>query len=80
MAILQQHPTVEFDPTNQQHREFYNEFNKKGKWNAVAPRFILSRPYLSVPTMIADILLNYYMEQEFTRKSTTRKNVVSLKK
>jgi hypothetical protein len=40
-------------------------FIKKQKWDSKCPRFILEHPFLDVPTMIQNKLIQYYLKQEF---------------
>jgi len=85
MPVLVQIQCVEFDPANQDHRKYYQEFLKSGRWSKGTPRFNLQRPYLSIPSMIVDVLMNYYLTKEFdskpaTTSAATRRNVVNMSK
>jgi hypothetical protein len=63
--MLQNKLLVNFDVGNVEHRKYFNMFIKKQKWDSKCPRFILEHPFLDVPTMIQNKLIQYYLKQEF---------------
>jgi hypothetical protein len=66
MTVLRHPSTVTFDVTNKQHRESFSYFMKNNRWNPELPRFALERPHSSIPHMITEKLLTYYVDSEFT--------------
>lgn len=62
--ILRAPVCVEFDPENEMHRISFVMFKQTGHWPDYAPKFILEKPHLSVPLMISQKLLEYYMKKE----------------
>jgi hypothetical protein len=52
---------VNFDPTNKQHRLDYAQFIKYNNWKDGC-RYLLEEPYMDIPTMINDKLVNYYLK------------------
>ena len=64
MAVLKRRILVEFDVDNQTHKNAYEYFLKNAKWEVNSPRFILEDGFSSIPNMIADKLLKYYLSKE----------------
>lgn len=58
-------PTVVFDASNPQHREWVLEFEKTMSWKNCPMRFELVDNFENVVAMIRSKLMNYYLEQEF---------------
>lgn len=50
-----------FDPTNKDHIEVYRSFIVNHKWPGGCP-FELVWPYLSIPDMIKDKIINHYLK------------------
>jgi hypothetical protein len=62
---LQPMARVTFDPANKQHRKIFSDFVSNGnKWSG-NNIFILEEEYGSVPDMIRDKMIRYYMGREF---------------
>ena len=54
-----------FDAANQEHRKIYFDYLANGnKWGDTN-KFILEQDYSSIPEMIREKIVNYYLEQEF---------------
>lgn len=64
-TLLQPRPSTVFDVTDVNHRKHYLYFSKHHAWHETSPAFFLEHPHISVPSMIASKLLDYYSEQEF---------------
>ena len=54
-------PRVIFNPANKQHRLDYAQFIKYNNWRTGC-RFLLEEPYMNIPTLIQDKLVNYYLK------------------
>jgi len=54
-------PRVIFNPANKQHRLDYAQFIKYNNWKTGC-RYLLEEPYMDIPTMIHDKLVNYYLK------------------
>ena len=65
MLQFNSRPYVYFDPSNKQHREYYNDFTQSKTWAHCPVRFILAGSAVDLPTMINNLLINYYTNQEF---------------
>lgn len=52
---------VNFDPSNKKHTELFRNFLVDHKWENGCP-FELEWPYLSIPDMIKDRIINYYLK------------------
>ena len=67
MSVLELHgrPYVVFDPSNADHRRFYNEFVTHGAWGRCPVRFVVPDDHGNLITMIQRSLVKYYVEQEF---------------
>ena len=61
-------PFTVFDPTNDEHREFYYQFVKQGTWGRCPYRFVVPEDHGNLVTMIQRSLVTYYVEQEFAPK------------
>jgi hypothetical protein len=62
-------PLVAFDPYKKEHRKHYAEFLKYGGWGKCPVRFICPDEVgQSLPDIIRQQLVNYYMEKEFKVK------------
>jgi hypothetical protein len=59
---------IEFDAKNTTHRQHFHHFMKKNKWRESAPRFVLESPYVNVPVMIQQKLLEFYLNNEYKEK------------
>ena len=65
MPVLKMREQVKFDPSIEKHRKDCAHFLKHGKWATDAERFLCEQPYVSVPHMVSEVLLTYYLETEF---------------
>lgn len=54
-------PRIEFNPANKQHRLDYARFIKYNNWKDGC-RYLLEEPYMDIPTMINDKLVNHYLK------------------
>lgn len=52
---------IAFDPSNQKHREAFEEFINNKRW---IMHFKLESPWLELPAMISEKLLLWYMKEE----------------
>lgn len=52
----------EFDVVNEKDRDEFKHFLKTGKWGTTGCPFVLEFPYLSVPDMIKDKIVKFYLE------------------
>lgn len=58
-------PTVTFDPTNPEHRDYYRMFLREGTWGKIPVQFITSDPTVNQLATIERQLIDYYVSQEF---------------
>ena len=59
-------PLVAFDPYKKEHRKHYAQFLEYGGWGHCPVRFICPDEVgQSLPDIIRQQLVNYYMEKEF---------------
>lgn len=63
-----------FDASNPAHRKAYMEFRKNGKWGD-SLRFKLEGEHISVPTMINQKLLDYYLFNDKFQNNNNNKKV-----
>ena len=63
--MLQKNMLVSFDANNVEHRKYFKTFFIQHKWDKESPRFILENPFLDIPTMIKNKLMEYYLKKEF---------------
>lgn len=62
-------PLVAFDPYKKEHRKYYAQFLEHGGWGHCPVRFICPDEIgMSLPDIIRQQLVNYYMEKEFKVK------------
>lgn len=68
MSLLQNivRPTVEFDPTNADHRRWLGEFTKTRNWGNCPVKFHITGSGNTLAQMQLR-LLQYYTEREFTQ-------------
>ena len=60
-------PWVVFSANDPQHREWYNQFQQKRTWGDCPVRFILAESSSNLVTQIQRELVDYYMQQEFSK-------------
>jgi hypothetical protein len=58
-------PWVAFDPEDNQHRQWFAEFQRKGTWGRCPVRFIVSDEHGDLITLIQRKLIKHYVDQEF---------------
>lgn len=63
--MIEYNAPVQFDPKKSEHRESFNNFLKNNSWKDTKLRFILEHPYVDIPSMIHNKLINYYLSREF---------------
>ena len=56
-----QRQRIRFVPSDKDHVEHYRNFLVNRKWNGGCP-FELEWPYLSIPDMIKDKIINHYLK------------------
>ena len=66
---LNHRPGAIFDPANQDHRRWYHEFVEHGSWGRCPYRFVIGDDAGNLVTMIQRKLVEYYVQQEFAKKS-----------
>jgi hypothetical protein len=73
MSALELHgrPFTVFDPSNKDHRRYYNDFVKTASWGRCPVRFVVPEDHGDLVTMIQRSLVKYYVEREF--KSVVKK-------
>ncbi len=59
---------VNFDAANTEHRMAFHSFVKYNTWSKSKTRFLLENPYVDIPSMIQNKLLNYYLTKEFNKE------------
>jgi hypothetical protein len=67
MSVLEIHgrPFTVFDPSNEQHRSFYNDFVRHGTWGRCPYRFVVPDDQGNLVTLIQRKLVEFYVKQEF---------------
>ena len=60
-------PEVVFDANNDLHREYYYIMKKTNTWGTCPVVFMLSPEYLDVISMIEKLLVEYYINKEFSK-------------
>jgi hypothetical protein len=58
-------PYTVFDPSNKNHRRYYNQFVKTASWGACPVRFVVPADHGDLITMIQRSLVKYYVLKEF---------------
>lgn len=56
-----QRQRILFDPSNKEHIDVFRKFIISNKWDNGCP-FELVWPYLSIPDMIKDKIINHYLK------------------
>lgn len=56
---------TEFDPSNAEHRRLAAVYLKSRSWAHTDTRFVVSKPYTNVVTLITTKLATYYSSLEF---------------
>lgn len=54
-------PRIAFNPANKQHRLDYAQFIKYNNWKNGC-KYFLEEPYMDIPTMINDKLVQHYLK------------------
>ena len=57
-----QRQRVRFSPDDRKHIDHYRNFLVKRKWDSPGCPFELVWPYLSIPDMIKDKIINHYLK------------------
>lgn len=72
---LNMRPTISFDPANQQHRQWFFEFQQYHTWGRCPVRFAVPSDSYGgdLVAMIQKVLLAYYVVQEFKTADTVKK-------
>jgi hypothetical protein len=75
MAVLEIHnrPWAVFDPKNSEHRQHYAKFVKHGGWGLCPVRFVVPDGSRDLLSMIRSSLVEYYIQQEFNRRTRVPK-------
>lgn len=60
-------PWVAFDPSDRNHRHWYNEFVKHKTWGRCPYRFIVPDDHGNLVTLIQRKLVEYYVGKEFKK-------------
>lgn len=61
-------PWAHFDPSNKDHRSYFNEFLKTRSWKSCPVQWLIGDDSQDVVHYINKTLLNYYTTLEFTPK------------
>jgi len=64
ILALYRRPTIEFDPSDAEHRYWYYQFKKTLGWGNCPYTWHCPADYISVPDYIANLLAEYYMKQD----------------
>ncbi len=67
-------PWIAFEPSNKDHRRWYNEFVKSKTWGQCPYRFIVGDDHGDLITMIQRSLVKWYSENEFCKKKVVPKH------
>lgn len=66
---LSARPTVRFDVSNAQHRQFVQEFMKTRSWAKCPVVFYVDSEYSSVVEMVSEQMMRFYMSKDSDIKS-----------
>ena len=58
-------PWVVFDAKNREHRQWFAEFNKSGRWGRCPVRFVVNDDHGDLITQIQRELIQFYVDKEF---------------
>jgi len=65
--MMTRRPTVEFDPSNKEHRSYYYDFLKTNSWKNCPVLWDFHKSYANVKGHIDFLLLDYYTNKEFNK-------------
>lgn len=65
---LHQRPWAKFDPTNKDHRAYFNAFLKTGSWSDCPVQWVITDSSNDVVHHLSRILLEHYTGAEFAPK------------
>lgn len=65
--ILQHPATIDFDPSNKEHRHAVKDFLKRKAWSDTKLRFTHDPVYGSIASQVQGKLLDWYLKQEDNR-------------
>lgn len=68
-------PYALFDASNPLHRQAYFDYIQTKSWVGCPYQFVLEEPYLELPSCINQKMVEYYMGQEFARKTKVKTKV-----
>jgi hypothetical protein len=54
-----------FDAKNREHRQWFAEFNKSGRWGRCPVRFVVNDDHGDLVTQIQRELIQFYVDKEF---------------
>ena len=58
-------PWVVFDAKDREHRQWFAEFNKSGRWGRCPVRFVVNDDHGDLVTQIQRELIQFYVDKEF---------------
>lgn len=69
-----QRPSVDFDPTDKEHRKWYNEFLQTASWSHCPVRFTVQMDgdEGNTQAIIQRKIAQHYLDKEFNTKATVR--------
>ena len=66
---------VVFDAKNREHRQWFAEFNKSGRWGRCPVRFVVNDDHGDLVTQIQRELIQFYVDKEFGTKDDPKVRV-----
>ena len=68
-------PWVVFDAKDREHRQWFAEFNKSGRWGRCPVRFVVNDDHGDLVTQIQRELIQFYVDKEFGTKDDPKVRV-----
>jgi len=65
LLYLRSRPIVAFNPTNAEHRKWYQEFMQKRTWGYCPVRFMAESLTTDLVSHINSLMLDWYVKEEF---------------
>ena len=77
--MILKHPNrIDFDPSNQNHRNAVRDYMRRNAWSDTKLRFNDNPHFGSVAHMVQEKLLVWYMSQEENRANRSKKVLVNV--
>jgi len=71
-SFVTQRPFTLFDPANPEHRAYFYHYIKNSSWGTCPYQWYITDDSTDVVYYINKLMVNYYMSQEFVKKSVAK--------